>query len=148
MLTIDFDAVRASAQEVRAAFLAMPDEPYRGAKSIFPQVWCEWASIALAEVLAARGLGEWTFVEKKLPESPSGHAWIELRGDEGEALFTIDITLNQFAEFDKWYMGEALTPALERFSRSNYAGPWRHWPVIRTNPTYAAYAEKLVQFLH
>lgn len=41
---------RRTARDVRAAFLQMPDEPYRGAKSIFPQVWCEWASIALAEL--------------------------------------------------------------------------------------------------
>lgn len=93
--------VRRTARDVRAAFTEMPDEPFRGAKSIFPQVWCEWASIALAEVLAARGLGEWSFVENKLPDSLSGHAWIELRDRHGSLLFAIDITLDQFAEWDR-----------------------------------------------
>lgn len=146
-MQLDLDAVRAASTEVRAAFLEMPDEPFRGAKSIFPQVWCEWASIALAEVLAARGLGEWTFVENKLPSSLTGHAWIELRSDDGTLLFTIDITLDQFAEWDDWYLGAGPTPAINRFSRSSYAGPWRTWPQIARNRTYAAYAQKVVQFL-
>lgn len=147
ILAIDFNAVRATARDARAAFLDMPDEPYRGAKSIFPRVWCEWASIALAEVLAARGLGEWTLIENKLPGSLSGHTWIELRGDDGTVLFTIDITLDQFPEFDDWYMGAGPTPALAKFSRSNYAGPWRKWPEVARNKTYKAYATKLVNFL-
>lgn len=146
-MQVDLYAVRAAAREVRSAFLEMPDEPYRGAKRIFPQVWCEWASIALAEVLAARGLGEWTFVENKLPNSLTGHAWIELRSDDGTLLFTIDITLDQFAEWDVWYLGAAPTPAINRFSRSNYVGPWRTWPEIARNRTYEAYAQKVVQFL-
>jgi hypothetical protein len=147
MMAIDINAVRATARDVRAAFRQMPDEPYRGAKSIFPHVWCEWASIALAEVLAARGLGEWTLVENKLPDSLSGHAWIELRGDDGTVLFTIDITLDQFPEFDDWYMGAGPTPALGKFRRSNYVGPWRTWPEATRNRTYEAYAKKLVDFL-
>lgn len=105
-----WSVVRATATEVRGAFLSMPDEPYRGAKGIFPQVWCEWGSIALAEVLVAHELGEWTFVEMKLPDSPPGHSWIELRGDRSTALFTIDITLDQFPEWDDWYLGTAPTP--------------------------------------
>lgn len=142
-----WSAVRQTAREVRAAFLEMDDEPYRGAKGIFPQVWCEWASIALAEVLVVRGLGAWVFAENKLPDSLSGHAWIELHGDDGSVLFTIDITLDQFAEWDDWYMGVGQTPALKKFTCSNYVGPWRSWPPIARNPTYAAYAEKMVQFL-
>ncbi len=146
-MAIDVDAVRATAVEVRAAFRGMPDEPYRGTKSIFPQVWCEWASIALAEVLAARGLGEWTFVENKLSDSVSGHVWIELCGDDGAVLFTIDITLDLLPEFDDWYMGAVPTPALAKFSRSNYVGPWCTWPEASRSTTYEAYAKRLVDFL-
>ncbi len=139
--------VRRTARDVRAAFTDMPDEPYRGAKSISPQVWCEWASIALAEVLAARGLGEWSFVENKLSDSLSGHAWIELRDRDGSPLFSIDITLDQFAEWDDWHIGVGPTPARKKFSRSIYDGPWRAWPETARNQTYEAYAEKLVRFL-
>lgn len=142
-----WSVVRATATEVRGAFLSMPDEPYRGAKGIFPQVWCEWGSIALAEVLVAHELGEWTFVEMKLPDSPSGHSWIELRGDRSTALFTIDITLDQFPEWDDWYLGTAPTPALSKFSRTGYVGPWRDWPVVATNSSYAAYAEKMFRYV-
>lgn len=139
--------VRQTAWDVRAAFLAMPDEPYHGAKNIFPQIWCEWVSIALAEVLAARGLGEWTFIESKRRDSLSGHSWLELRDDYGFVLFTIDITLDQFAEWDDWYIGPGPTPARVSFGRSIYAGPWQCWPEIARNPTYDVYAAKMVQFL-
>jgi hypothetical protein len=146
-MSVDLDAVRSTAREVRAAFLDMPDEPYRGAKAIFPQIWCEWASIALAEVLAARGLGEWTFVEMKLHDSLSGHSWLELRAEDGRTMFTVDITLDQFEEWNDWYMGVDSTPALSKFGQLIFAGPWREWPPVKTNHTFAGYAEKVVRYL-
>lgn len=57
-----FDLARIAAHDVRIAVIEMDDEPWRNAKTIFPAVWCEWASIAVAEVLAHRDLGEWTFI--------------------------------------------------------------------------------------
>ncbi|WEO76428.1 hypothetical protein BJQ94_13780 [Cryobacterium sp. SO2] len=146
MRRVDLDQVRATAVEVRGALQDMPHEPFRGAKTYFPQGLCEWASIALAEVLAVRGLGDWTFVEMKLPSSLSGHAWRELRDAEGRAVFTIDITLDQFKDFDSWYMGIEQSPARQRFSRLNFAGPWREWPVLENNKTFAPYAQMMVDF--
>jgi len=143
----EFDDVRETAREVRSAFEEMPDEPFRRAKSVFPRMWCEWASIALAEALSARRLGEWTFIQNKLADALAGHAWIELRDVYGAARFTIDITLDQFEEWNQWHMGESATPAIARFTRPDYAGPWRRWPAVQCNDTYAIYAEKLVRYI-
>lgn len=138
---------RAVALEVRAAMLQMPDEPFPGAKTIFPQIWCEWGSIALAEVLVGRGLEEWTFVSAKLADSLSGHSWLELRDDEGEPLFSIDITLDQFPEWDESFIGPGRTPALTKFPKLDYAGPWKEWPVTLRNSSFARYANAMLVYL-
>lgn len=144
---IDFDRVRAVAFDAREAMLKMEAEPWRNAKSIFPQVWCEWGSIAVAEVLAVNGLGEWTFVSAKLPDSLSGHAWLELRDDEGRCVFTIDITLDQFDEWDAPFVGTGRTPALTKFSELDYVGPWHEWPEALRSDTFAQYADKMVEHM-
>jgi hypothetical protein len=82
-----------------------------------------------------------------LPDSLSGHAWIELHGDDGTVLLTIDITLDQFAEWNDWHSGASQTPALEKFTCSHYFGLWRSWPLIARNPTYATDPVETVQFL-
>ena len=142
-----FGLARIAAHDVRIAMIEMDDEPWRGAKTIFPAVWCEWASIAVAEVLAHRGLGEWTFISAGTPDFPSGHAWLELHGESGACLFSIDITLDQFAEWDEPFVDEAVTPARSRFTETRYSGPWREWPEVARNVTYAIYAEKVVAYL-
>ena len=144
---IHAERVRTVALEVRAAMIEMPDEPFRGAKTVFPQIWCEWGSIALAEVLAGRGLGDWTFVSAKLPGSLSGHAWLELRDDEGRPLFSIDITLDQFSEWDEPFIGSGRTPALMKFPKLDYAGPWKEWTVTRSNSSFARYANAMLVYL-
>lgn len=138
---------RSVALEVRAGMLEMPDEPFRGAKIIIPQVWCEWGSIALAEVLTGRGLGDWTFVSAKLPDSLSGHAWLELRDYEDGSLFSIDITLDQFSEWDEPFIGPGRTPALTKFPKLDYVGPWKDWPVTRSNSSFARYANAMLAYL-
>lgn len=145
-LSAEFDGARLVAHEARATMLAIQDEPWRNAKSIFPAVWCEWASIAVSEVLIHRGMGEWTFVSAGLPDSPSSHAWLELRDENEACQFSIDITLDQFAEWNEPFVGEGPTPARTRFTETLYAGPWREWPEIARNDTYARYAAKVVAY--
>lgn len=144
---VDIDAVSSAVLEIRRAMLEMPDEPFRGAKRIFPAVWCERASIAVARVLAERGLGEWTFVTAGLPDDPAGHAWLELRDEDGTCLFSIDVTLDQFSAWDSPFVGDGLTPAAARFTEPRYAGPWTGWPVLRYDVTFADYAEKLSAYV-
>ena len=144
---IDIAAVRAAVLEIRAAMVEMPDEPFRGAKSIFPAVWCERASIVVARVLAERGLGLWTFVTAGLPDDAAGHAWLELRDESGTSLFSIDVTLDQFQEWDKPFIGEGRTPAAERFTEARFAGPWGEWPWIQHDQTYADYAEQVSSYV-
>lgn len=141
------EQIRVVALEVRVAMVEMPDEPFSGAKTIFPQVWCEWGSISLAEVLASRGFGDWTFVSAKLPDSLSGHAWLELHQDEAGPVFSIDITLDQFPEWDEPFIGPGWTPALTKFQRLDYSGPWNEWPATRGNSSFARYAKVMLEYL-
>lgn len=146
-MSVDLERVRAAAHDAREAMLEMDVEPWRNAKSIFPAVWCEHASIAVAEVLARRGLGSWSFVTAGKPDSPSGHAWLELGDEKGACQLSIDITLDQFSEWQAPFIGNGTSPARERFTVPRYSGPWRAWPEIARNETYAAYAERVVAFL-
>lgn len=127
--------------------LAMRAEPWRNAKSIFPAVWCEHASIAVAEVLAHRDLGSWRFVTAGEASSPSGHAWLEFCDGHEGVLYSIDITLDQFSEWQSPFVGEGSTPARSRFTVPRYDGPWREWPGSAHSDTYANYAEQVVAFL-
>tara|TARA_R110002051_G_scaffold60578_15_gene111101 strand:+ start:3659 stop:4054 length:396 start_codon:yes stop_codon:yes gene_type:complete len=128
--------------------ISMPDEPFRGAKGIFPQIWCEWGSIALAEVLATRGFGQWTFVSAKLPESLSGHAWLELRCKDGDSVYSVDVTLDQFPEWNEFYVGPGRSPASTKFTQIDYVGPWEEWPVTRNNDSFARYADIMLDYLN
>lgn len=82
-VTLSREELESVANEVRTAIAQMDAEPSRGLKSLFPAMWCEYASIVLAEVLEARGLGVWTFVEHGHSEGPNGHTWLELRDQAG-----------------------------------------------------------------
>lgn len=145
-MSTTLELARITAHDVRTAILEVDAEPWRNAKSIFPAVWCEHASIAVAEVLAHRGLGVWTFVTAGEPTSLSGHAWLELR-EGGARQLSIDITLDQFQAWETHFIGDGPTPALARFTVPRYSGPWRDWPEITRNRTYAAYAAQIVAHL-
>lgn len=56
------------------------------------------------------------FHREHAPGLVSGHSW--LRDDNGIVLFTIDITLDQFAEWDDWYFCGPRSYAGERELRS------------------------------
>lgn len=141
----DLAAISMIVHELRTAMTEIPEEPFRGAKTIFPSVWCEWASIGAAEVLKERGLGEWTFVSAGLPDSPSGHAWLELRDTDGTAMYSIDITLDQFDAWNAPYVGPGPSPAAARYRDERFAGWWRDWPVVSRNESFARYAKALVE---
>ena len=147
IVDIDSVAVRAAVLEIRAAMVEMPDEPFRGAKSIFPAIWCERASIVVARVLAERGLGVWTFVTAGLADDPAGHAWLELRDESGTCLYSIDVTLDQFQEWDEPFIGEGRTPAADRFTEVRFAGPWCEWPLLQHDERYADYAERVSSYV-
>lgn len=144
---IDIAAVRAAVLEILTAMVEMLDEPFPGAKSIFPAVWCERASIVVARVLAERGLGVWTFVTAGLADDPAGHAWFELRDESGTCFYSIDVTLDQFPEWDEPFIGKGRTPAADRFTEARFAGPWDEWPLLKRDDTYADYAERVSSYV-
>lgn len=143
----DFDAVKQLVFESLAAMEAMPEEPYRNAKSIFPQVWCEYASTAIAELLEQRGFGTWDFISAGEAEGMSGHAWLELRDQEGVLVFTIDATLHQFGEWDDPYLGPDPSPAYKRFPVPRYVGPWKDWPELERNQSYERYVLLFLEYM-
>lgn len=123
-------------------------EPSQGFKSLWPAMWCEHASITIAEVLAARDLGQWTFVQRAKPNDMGGHAWLELRSADGNLIYCIDATVHQFGVYGSDpHFGPTLTPAAADFTRRNFEGPWRDWHVTRFKPQYAEWAELVVKHL-
>ena len=122
----------------------MKYEPSRNFKTLWPGMWCEWASIGIAEVLHERGLGEWTFVQASRPGETNGHAWLEFRDMDGNARYSIDATLHQFPEYDAPYVGPGRTPAAGEFTCVNFAGPWKDWEVITYTPQFVEFAEATV----
>lgn len=143
---IDFEKVHDVVLSTRAAMLEMPDEPFPGAKRLFPAVWCEHASIAVARVLHERELGDGPIVTAGLPGDASGHAWLKLRDDSG-LLYCIDVTLDQFAQWRDPHIGYGVTPAAARFTEPRYAGPWHAWPVIRSDNSFAVYGAQVAAFM-
>lgn len=145
---MNFDAVTQTANEVLSAIQEMPSEPYpAGAKSTFPAVWCEWASIAIAQVLKDRGRGGWSFVTAGRPEDASGHAWLEVHDDNGLLQFTIDATLNQFTEWNEPCIDVGVTPAALVFTQPRYAGHWTAWPVLDHNDSCRTYADQVSRYV-
>ncbi|UNK69402.1 hypothetical protein [Microbacterium sp. H1-D42] len=129
-------------RRVRAAILSIDAEPSRNRKTIFPAMWCEYASIVIAEILERDHSTSWTFIDAGLPEAPNGHAWLELRDDDGTRLLTIDATLDQFPwSGDGPHVGTEQTPAAQVFTTRRYEGPWEGWGVLAFDPTFRKYAE-------
>lgn len=127
---------------VRAAILTIDAEPSRNRKRIFPGMWCEYASIVIAEILERDDSASWTFVDSGLPEGLNGHAWLELRDGDGTRLLTIDATLDQFPwSGDGPHVGTEQTPAARVFTTRRYEGPWEGWGVLTHDPSYRKYAE-------
>lgn len=127
-------------EQARGAMLAIDTQPSRNLKSIFPAMWCEYASIVIAEILRRRGLGSWTFIDAGHREGPNGHAWLELRHD-GVRQLTIDATIDQFPWGESGpFISEEQTPSAEEYSRIRYEGPWEDWHVLKGNSSYLAYA--------
>lgn len=129
----DIERIRKAVEEVIAAMLSIPEADATFPKSWFPAAACEQASIAIAGVLADRGLGDWTFVQATQDGEMGGHAWLELRDEGGLALFTIDSTIEQFADLATGpHIGPAPTPAAQRFTNVRYAGPYQEWRFLGT----------------
>lgn len=95
----------------------------------WPHGCCEFAAVALAAALEDMGLGQWTFVSAG-ESGAVGHAWLEWRSADGAALYSIDVTIDQFDEWDEPFIGEGVTPAAEKFSPVRYAGPLWGWPYL------------------
>lgn len=141
-LLVDRPVLASITDEVRSAIETIDAEPSRGLKRLFPAMWCEYASIVLAEVLESRGLGTWAFVDAGHHDQPNGHAWLERRHQSGLRLWTIDSTVDQFSwGGDTPYIGKAQTPAAQTFNRIRFEGHWSDWPVLSHNPSYRAYLE-------
>ena len=138
---MDWEAIKQVVLEAVQAMRTMPYEPSRDFKTLWPAMWCEWASIAIAEALHERGLGEWTFIQARPPDDPSGHAWLEYRADDGTVLYSIDATLHQFSRHENPHIGEGRTPAADEFTDVRFEGPWRDWPVIAYKPQYIEFAK-------
>ncbi|MFD2840565.1 hypothetical protein ACFSYH_08275 [Populibacterium corticicola] len=118
---------------MRAAILTIDAEPSRNRKTIFPAMWCEYASIVIAEILERNHSASWAFVDAGLPEAPNGHAWLELRDDA---------TLDQFSwNGDGLHVGAEQTPAVQVFTTRRYEGPWEGWSVLTYDPSYHKYAD-------
>jgi hypothetical protein len=140
---VDLEQVRAVVRDTLLTMREMPEEPFRDAKTIFPAVWCEWTSVAMARVLEARELGEWTLVSAGAAGG-SGHAWLELR-DGSEVVMSVDATLHQFPEWDKPFVAYGKTPAAQKFPEQRYAGPWSDWPVLDRNLTFREYSNAVLR---
>lgn len=72
-------------------------------------------------LLADRGLGDWLLVSGKRPGQMNGHMWLELRDDNGGALYSIDVTLHQMREFDEPFIGEGVSPGAAVFTEHREA---------------------------
>ncbi len=145
-VTLMREELKSVATAVRDAIAQIDAEPSRGLKTLFPAMWCEYASIVLAEVLGARGLGSWTFVEHGHFEGPNGHTWIELRDQTGKSLWTIDVTIDQFSwGGDAPFVGKERTPAAGVFTKVRFEGNWNEWPVLKWNPSYRAYLDAFAE---
>ena len=140
---VDLDTVGAVIERILDAMPIAPFEPFRGARSIYPKVWCEWASFAIALILERLGLGSWTIVSNRHRDDAAGHTWLELRDESGGLIWTIDATLAQFPEWTAPFIGARPTPAYRPFSVSRYSGPWQAWPRLPWDDTYLGYAESL-----
>ncbi|TFD04116.1 hypothetical protein [Cryobacterium sp. TMT1-66-1] len=138
---MEWKAAQWTAQEAVDAMLSMPYEPSRNFKTIWPSMWCEFASIAIAEALRVRALGDWTFVQAGRPGETSGHAWLEYPSDSGKVEYSIDATLHQFARYDEPYFGPGRTPAAAEFTTTNFKGAWRDWPALSFQPLCYAFAD-------
>ena len=141
-LKLDHEILESVTSEVRSAIAAVEAEPSRGLKGLFPAMWCEYASIVLAELLQSRRLGAWTFVEAGHNDGPNGHAWLELRDQQGARLWTIDATIDQFSwGGDGPFVSEEQTPAARIYNRLRFEGNWEEWQVLERNPSYRTYLD-------
>ena len=144
---LDVDAVKQTTKDAVAAARAMDYEPSHGFKTLWPDMWCEWASIAIAEALRASELGEWTFVQASRSDELNGHAWLELRDDDGTVLYSIDATLHQFKHHDSPFTGPGETPAKSEFTNVRFEGQWRDWHVITHTPKFIEFADATLREL-
>ncbi|MDO4070358.1 hypothetical protein QKG08_14990 [Clavibacter michiganensis] len=129
---MDYDAVRRTVDDAIAAMLATDEEPPVFIRGWFPAGNCEYAAIAIAVALEDRGLGQWTLVTAKRPDgNPQGHAWLELRDDDGTVLFSIDYTIEQFPWLSTVpFVGEGRTPAADEFTAVQYEGVLWDWDYL------------------
>lgn len=120
---MDFDAVRATVEDVVEALWATDPMEHLIVRSGWPAASCENVSAAIAVILQDRGLGEWTYVQRSRPGEVNSHAWLELRDLRGVTEFSIDRTLEQFPEWNEPYVGLGLTPAAHVFTVARWESP-------------------------
>lgn len=143
----DIDFIRDLSMNARLAMQNAPFEPFRGAKSVFPAGWCERASVAFLIILESRGISGWILVDARLEDDPAGHVWLERRNDSGDTLMSVDITLDQFREWDAPYIGPGESPARSKYVETRFEGPWREWPMASHDPSMRDYANLLLRYL-
>lgn len=147
IIPMDIAAIENTVRETISAVREMDFEPTQGFKSLWPTMWCEWASIAIAEVLHLRGQGDWTFVQASLPDDGGGHAWLELRDERGAVLYSIDATLHQFKRHPRAFWGPGRSPAAGEFTDVRFEGNWRDWPILVMKPVYNTFTESAIMEL-
>ena len=76
-MIMDLDQARTAALDPRESMLVMEAELRRNASTIFPAVWCEHASIAVAEASANREMGPWRFVTAGEADLLPRHTWLD-----------------------------------------------------------------------
>ena len=142
----ELDELRAFSLSVREVMRLKEVEPFRGGHEYFPQGYCEWASIALAALLQSEW-GEWQLVKARAFDDPRGHAWLEKQSVKSGELISIDITLDQFREWDEPFIDYGESPASSVYSVVQYRGPWRDWPILRENIAFWNYVEAVRSYV-
>lgn len=126
---MEFDTISPAVEEILESMWATDPADGRFPRDSWPHGCCEFAAVVLAAALEDAGLGQWTFVSAG-ESGDVGHAWLEWRTADGVTLYSIDVTIHQFHEWDEPFIGEGVTPAVEKFSPVRYAGPLWEWPYL------------------
>jgi hypothetical protein len=125
---VNFDDVRTTVDDVIAAMWRTHPYEHLFVRDGWPAASCESVAVAVAAVLEDRDLGQWTMVTAGRPGEANGHAWLELRDDDGTVMFSIDYTLDQFPELSNGpFIEEGRTPAVYEFTDVRSEGSVWEW---------------------
>lgn len=113
----DWMPVEVAAEQVVAAMLEIPESEAKFPRGWWPSSCCEQAAIAIAGTLEDRQLGEWWLVSGHRPGKLEGHSWLECRNENGDTLYSIDVTLHQFPDIsEEPFIGPGCSPAAAVFT--------------------------------